>query len=99
MASLLFHRLMECAKEIEGGNLDVADSLLAEIQSLAPKEESMWTRKCLKLSEVSVREVNEASGSEGRLDDERMPNIPQETREPLEQVLFYTEFLSFFLQE
>jgi hypothetical protein len=75
-----------------------------------------------------VRELNEASGSEVRLDDERMPNIPQEavsrvfqlpssdgvlegngfmtvnptsnqaeeTREPLEQVLFYTEFMSFF---
>jgi len=54
-------------------------------------------RKCLKLWEVSVREVHEASGSEVRLDDERMPNIPhEETREPLEQVLFYTEFMSFF---
>jgi hypothetical protein len=54
-------------------------------------------RKCLKLWEVSVREVNEASGSEVGLDDERMPNIPhEETREPLEQVLFYTEFMSFF---
>jgi hypothetical protein len=60
-------------------------------------------RKCLKLWEVW------ASGSEVRLDDERMPNIPhefmtlnptsnqaEETREPLEQVLFYTEFVSFF---
>jgi len=75
-------------------------------------------RKCLKMWEVSVREVHEASGSEVRLDDERMPNIPhedgvlegnefmavnptsnqaEETREPLEQVLFYTEFMSFFL--
>jgi hypothetical protein len=74
-------------------------------------------RKCLKMWEVSVREVHEASGSEVRLDDERMPNIPhedgvlegnefmavnptsnqaEETREPLEQVLFYTEFMSFF---
>jgi hypothetical protein len=74
-------------------------------------------RKCLKLWKVWVREVNEASGSEVRLDDERMPNIPhedgvlegnefmavnptsnqaEETREPLEQVLFYTEFMSFF---
>jgi hypothetical protein len=85
-------------------------------------------RKCLKLWKVWVRELNEASGSEVRLDDERMPNIPQEavsrvfqlpssdgvlegngfmtvnptsnqaeeTREPLEQVLFYTEFMSFF---
>ena len=54
-------------------------------------------RKCLKLWKVCVREVNEASGSEVRLDDERMPNIPhEETREPLEQVLFYTEFMSFF---
>uniref|UniRef100_A0A6M2F7E9 BED-type domain-containing protein n=1 Tax=Populus davidiana TaxID=266767 RepID=A0A6M2F7E9_9ROSI len=58
-------------------------------------------RKCLKLWEVDVREVNEASGSEVRLDDERMPNIPyekngymtvnptsnqaEETREPLQQ--------------
>jgi len=54
-------------------------------------------RKCLKLWEVSVGELNEASGSEVRLDDERMPNIPhEEIREPLEQVLFYTEFMSFF---
>jgi len=54
-------------------------------------------RKCLKLWKVWVRELNEASGSEVRLDDERMPNIPhEETREPLEQVLFYTEFMSFF---
>jgi len=66
-------------------------------------------RKCLKLWKVWVRELNEASGSEVRLDDERMPNIPhefmtlnptsnqaEETREPLEQVLFYTEFVSFF---
>jgi hypothetical protein len=54
-------------------------------------------RKCLKLWKVWVRELNEASGSEVRLDDERMPNIPHEkTREPLEQVLFYTEFMSFF---
>jgi hypothetical protein len=85
-------------------------------------------RKCLKMLEVSVREVNEASGSEVRLDIEGMPSIPheavsrvfqlpssdgvvegngfmtlnptsnqaEETREPLEQVLFYTEFVSFF---
>jgi hypothetical protein len=54
-------------------------------------------RKCLKMLEVSVREVNEASGSEVRLDIEGMPSIPhEETREPLEQVLFYTEFMSFF---
>nr|TKR97126.1 hypothetical protein D5086_0000216060 [Populus alba] len=36
-------------------------------------------RKCLKLWKVSVREVNEAGGSEVRFDYERMPNIPQET--------------------
>ncbi|KAG6752134.1 hypothetical protein POTOM_044353 [Populus tomentosa] len=36
-------------------------------------------RKCLKLWKVSVREVNEAGGSEVRLDYERTPNIPQET--------------------
>jgi len=76
-------------------------------------------RKCLKLWKVWVRELNEASGSEVRLDDERMPNIPheavsrvlegnefmtlnptsnqaEETHEPLEQVLFYPEFMSFF---
>jgi hypothetical protein len=92
-------------------------------------------RKCLKLWKVWVRELNEASGSEVRLDiermpsishedvsrlfqlpssdDERMPNIPhearvvqltmnltsnqeEETHEPLEQVLFYTAFMSFF---
>ncbi|XP_011014361.1 PREDICTED: zinc finger BED domain-containing protein RICESLEEPER 2-like isoform X2 [Populus euphratica] len=42
-------------------------------------------RKCLKLWKVWFRELNEGSGSEVRLDDERMANIPQETREPLEQ--------------
>ncbi|KAG6752135.1 hypothetical protein POTOM_044354 [Populus tomentosa] len=36
-------------------------------------------RKCLKWWKVSVREVNEARCSEVRLDDERTPNIPQET--------------------
>ena len=36
---------MECAKAIEGGNWDVADSLLEEIRSPAPKEESISTRK------------------------------------------------------
>ncbi|KAG6752132.1 hypothetical protein POTOM_044351 [Populus tomentosa] len=36
-------------------------------------------RKCLKSWKVSVREVNEARCSEVRLDDERTPNIPQET--------------------
>ena len=55
-------------------------------------------RKCLKMWEVSVREVNEASGSEVRLDNERMSRIPhEETREPLEQVLFYTLSHFFFL--
>jgi DELLA protein len=56
MASLLFHRLLECAKAIEGGNVDVADSLLAEIQSLASKEESIWRRKVVKyFAEALVR--------------------------------------------
>ena len=36
---------IECAKAIEGGDWDVADSLLAEIRSPAPKEESISTRK------------------------------------------------------
>ena len=70
-------------------------------------------RKCLKMWEVSVREVNETSGSEVRLVDERMSNIPleengymtvnptsnqaEETREPLQQVLFYTLSHFFFL--
>ncbi|XP_011014362.1 PREDICTED: uncharacterized protein LOC105118171 [Populus euphratica] len=45
MASPLSCMLMVCAKAIEGDRLDVADSLLAEIQSLASKEESIWTRK------------------------------------------------------
>jgi len=69
----------------------------SELELLINKVLRTLQRKCLKMWEVSVREVNEASGSEGRLDDERMPNIPhEETREPLEQVLFYTEFMSFF---
>ena len=56
MAFLFFYRLMECAKEIAGGNLDVADSLLAEIQSLASKEESIWRRKVVKyFAEALVR--------------------------------------------
>jgi DELLA protein len=47
---------MECAKAIEGGRLDVADSLLAVIQSLAPKEESIWRRKVVKyFAEALVR--------------------------------------------
>ncbi|KAG6743625.1 hypothetical protein POTOM_052325 [Populus tomentosa] len=41
MASPYKSILMECAKAIEGGRLDVADSLLAVIQSLASKEESI----------------------------------------------------------
>ncbi|XP_034895617.1 DELLA protein GAIP-like [Populus alba] len=56
MASLLFHRLLECAQAIEGGRFDVADSLLAEIQSLTPKEESIWRRKVVKYcAEALVR--------------------------------------------
>ena len=69
----------------------------SELELLINKVLRTLQRKCLKMWEVSVREVNEASASEVRLDDERMPNIPhEETREPLEQVLFYTEFMSFF---
>ena len=68
----------------------------SELELLINKVLRTLQRKCLKMWEVSVREVNEASGSEGRLDDEKMPNIPRETREPLEQVLFYTEFMSLF---
>jgi DELLA protein len=48
MAFLPFYRLMECAKGIEGGNLDIADSLLVEIRSLAPKKKSISTRKVVK---------------------------------------------------
>jgi hypothetical protein len=67
----------------------------SEVELLINKVLRTLQRKCLKLWEVWVREVNEASGSEVRLDDERMLNIThEETREPLEQVLFYT--LSFF---
>ncbi|KAG5252615.1 zinc finger BED domain-containing protein [Salix suchowensis] len=35
---------MECAKAIEGGNLDVADSLLASIKTIASQEASKSTR-------------------------------------------------------
>ncbi|KAJ6314490.1 hypothetical protein OIU78_018049 [Salix suchowensis] len=45
MACLLFQKLMECAKAIEGGNLDVADSLLESIQSLASQGDSESMRK------------------------------------------------------
>jgi DELLA protein len=56
MDFLLFSRLVEFAQAIEGGNLDVADSLLAEIQSLAAKEESIWTRTVVKYcAEALVR--------------------------------------------
>ncbi|KAG6743636.1 hypothetical protein POTOM_052337 [Populus tomentosa] len=56
MASLPFHILLECAKAIERRQLDLADSLLAEIQSLAPKEESIWTRKVVQYcAEALVR--------------------------------------------
>jgi len=69
----------------------------SELELLINKVLRTLQRKCLKLWKVWVRELNEASGSEVRLDDERMPNIShEETREPLEQVLFYTEFMSFF---
>jgi hypothetical protein len=100
----------------------------SELELLINKVLRTLQRKCLKLWKVWVRELNEASGSEVRLDDERMSNIPhedvsrvfqlpssdgvlegnefmtlnptsnqaEETREPLGQVLFYTEFLSFF---
>ncbi|KAJ6870268.1 hypothetical protein NC652_036022 [Populus alba x Populus x berolinensis] len=56
MASPLSCILMECAKAIEGDRLDLADSLLAKIQSLASKEESIWTRKVVKyFAEALVR--------------------------------------------
>ncbi|XP_061955410.1 DELLA protein GAIP-like isoform X3 [Populus nigra] len=56
MASPLSCVLMVCAKAIEGDRLDVADFLLAEIQSLASKEESIWTRKVVKyFAEALVR--------------------------------------------
>ncbi|KAF9664492.1 hypothetical protein SADUNF_Sadunf16G0024400 [Salix dunnii] len=56
MDHLLFHKLMECAKAIEGGNLDVADSLLESIQSLASQEDSKSTRKVVKyFAEALVR--------------------------------------------
>ncbi|KAJ6304344.1 hypothetical protein OIU77_018085 [Salix suchowensis] len=56
MAFLQLHRLMECAKAIEGGNLDVAASLLESIQSLASEEESESTRKVVKyFAEALVR--------------------------------------------
>jgi len=110
----------------------VLEFLLPERMKVTSKRVLLITstlqRKCLKLWKVWVRELNEASGSEVRLDDERMPSIPheavsrvfqlpssdgvvegngfmtvnptsnqaEETREPLEQVLFYTEFMSFF---
>ncbi|KAJ6864189.1 hypothetical protein NC651_034889 [Populus alba x Populus x berolinensis] len=60
----------------------------SELELLINKVLRTLQRKCLKMWEVSVREVNEArkNCSEVRLDDERMPNIPhQKTREPLEQ--------------
>ncbi|KAJ6778964.1 ALPHA-L-ARABINOFURANOSIDASE 1 [Salix koriyanagi] len=44
MACLQLQRLMECAKAIEGGNLDVADSLLASIKTIAFEEDSKSTR-------------------------------------------------------
>ncbi|XP_061955414.1 DELLA protein GAIP-like [Populus nigra] len=60
MAAPLSCILMECAKAIEGGRLDVADSLLAVIQSLAPKEESIWRRKVVKyFAEALVRRAYE----------------------------------------
>ena len=50
----------------------------SELELLINKVLRTLQRKCLKMWEVSVRELNEASGSEVRLDDERMPNIPHE---------------------
>ncbi|KAJ6884440.1 hypothetical protein NC652_031448 [Populus alba x Populus x berolinensis] len=58
----------------------------SDLQLLINKILHTLQRKYLKMWEVSIKEVNEASGSEIRLDDEKMPNIPyEETREPLEQ--------------
>ncbi|KAJ6749558.1 hypothetical protein OIU85_000220 [Salix viminalis] len=58
MARLLFKRLMECAKAIEGGRLDDADSLLERIQSLASQEASTSTRLAAKYCvEALVRRV------------------------------------------
>jgi DELLA protein len=60
MAAPLPCILMECAKAIEGGRLDVADSLLAATQSLASKEESIWRRKVVKyFAEALVRRAYE----------------------------------------
>ncbi|KAJ6778956.1 hypothetical protein OIU74_002693 [Salix koriyanagi] len=48
--------LMECAEAIEGGRLDVADSLLASIQSLVYQEASKTTRKVVEYcAEALVR--------------------------------------------
>ncbi|XP_061954278.1 DELLA protein GAIP-like [Populus nigra] len=56
MASLFSQGLVECAKKIEGGKLDAADSLLAVIQSLASKEASTSTWKVFKYcAEALVR--------------------------------------------
>ncbi|KAJ6749554.1 hypothetical protein OIU85_000216 [Salix viminalis] len=56
MACLLFQRLMECAKAIEGGNLDVAASLLESIRSLASEKGRKSTRKVVKYcAEALVR--------------------------------------------
>nr|TKR97973.1 hypothetical protein D5086_0000207710 [Populus alba] len=52
----------------------------SELEILINKVLRTLRRKCLKMWEVSVREVNEArkNCSEVRLDDERMSNIPHE---------------------
>ena len=87
----------------------------SELELLINKVLRTLQRKCLKMWEASVRELNETrkNCSEVRLDDERMSNIPleengymtvnptsnqaEETREPLQQVLFYTLSHFFFL--
>ncbi|KAJ6756582.1 ZINC FINGER BED DOMAIN-CONTAINING PROTEIN RICESLEEPER 1-LIKE ISOFORM X1 [Salix purpurea] len=57
MAFLPLQRLMECAKAIEGGNLDVADSLLQSIPSIA-YENRKSTRKVVEyFAEALVRRV------------------------------------------
>ncbi|KAJ6756575.1 BED FINGER-RELATED [Salix purpurea] len=84
MADLLFNKLVESAKAIEGGNLDVAESLLKEIRCLVSTEPNIATRKVVKtFAEALVRRVN---GLHPRYP---LPLVPSSNLEDFYNYVFY----------
>ncbi|KAJ6304338.1 hypothetical protein OIU77_018079 [Salix suchowensis] len=84
MADLLFNKLVDSAKAIEGGNLDVAESLLKEIRCLVSTEPNIATRKVVKnFAEALVRRVN---GLHPRYP---LPLVPSSNLEDFYNYVFY----------